>query len=244
MKGKTIGNVIIVVLGGILITSIALTINKLKSKDNNTAVITETTKELRGIDEQALNDLEVKLQNTNKIVALEGIVEDAKVKFIDSEIKNSNDTQMNWLSKKLAEMKSRSLTINSTYKFSFTYDLSDLKVVNSDNKAIINLHRSRLNLNSVELDNSKTSMSSDLGILSSVFSPNEVNSLQQRSKGYVSNTIRANKTIRDKAMINVRDNITNLCNELNVDVDVSIDELDVVEQNQYSEIGNIIIKGE
>lgn len=243
MKGKTIGNIIIVVLGGVLITSIAFTINKFKSNDN-TAVITGTTKELKGIDEQALNDLEVKLHNTNKIVAIEGVVEDAKVKFIDSEIKRSNDTQMNWLSKKLAEMKSRSLTINSTYKFSFTYDLSELKVINNDGKAIIHLHRNRLNLNSVELDNSKTSMSSDLGILSSVFSPNEVNSLQQRSKAYVSNTIRANRTIRDKAMINVRDNITNLCNELNLDVEIIIDELDVVEQNQYSKIGNIIIEGE
>ena len=122
--------------------------------------------------------------------------------------------------------------------------MSDLKVINDDGKAIIHLHRNRLNLNNVELDNSKTSMSSDLGILSSVFSPNEVNNLQQRSKAYVSNTIRANKTIRDKAMVNVRDNIANICNELNVDVEIIIDELDVVEQNQYSEIGNIIIKGE
>lgn len=176
MKGKTIGNVIIVVLGGILITSIALTINKLKSKDN-TAIIAETTKELKGIDEQTLNDLEVKLHNTNKIIAIEGTVEDAKVKFIDSEIKNRNDIQMNWLSKKLAEMKSRSLTINSTYKFSFTYDLSDLKVINNGQSSTITLYRSRLNLNKVELNNSKTTMISDLGILSSVFSPNEVNSL-------------------------------------------------------------------
>lgn len=222
MKRKSI-NKIILTLSLTLAITIYYTIDKYINIKQQQRVIPLSTK-----DETDLISKEViikKLNNENQMLVLSGEAE-VEVTYSNKDIAE-DDINFKWIKDWFSEMNSKDLSVKATYTYKFYYDLKDLDITIVNNKPSINLSKNRLNCE-VELVENESIYADRVGVFESQFTPQEVNSINTRTKAIVLNKIQSNTELRDKAMANVQKNIEDL---LKIDCKFSVAKYDVVEYN-------------
>lgn len=185
---------------------------------------TKTTSNVQVLDENILIN---KLNKENSINILSG---ECVINIEYSDNKSFQNECFQWLHDKL---NGRKLNSTNTYKFTFSYELNNIPITIKNNKAIIQLSRNRLKLSQVELIN--TIQNDEIGLLKTMFSPNELNTLNYNTKKLAYNSIQNNASIRNKAMENLKINIKEL---LNCDCEFKENDYDVINQDEL-EINNV-----
>jgi hypothetical protein len=173
-----------------------------------------------------------KLNLESSLNCLSGNV-DVEAKYSNEDIPD-NDVAFKWIKTKMAEMNSKDITVNSTYKFTFTYGLKDLPIQVTNNTVNIRISPNRLSLMQCELQTTN-SVKDRVGLLESKFNPSELASINKRTRDLAYNRILSDNSLRAKALQSVQDNIKDLISPLldehtNIHFDVST--YDVVQQNE------------
>lgn len=228
MKRKLINKFILILSIG-LITMTSYTIGKyiILKKSANTQVIQQqnTSEETKVISKELLIK---KLNNENQMLVLSGELE-VELIYSNKDIQD-DDVNFKWIKDWFSKMKSKDLKVNATYTYQFHYDLKDLDISIDNNKPSINLSKNRLSCE-VELVENKTFYSDRVGVFESQFTPQEVNSINERTKILVLNEIQNKAEFRDKAVENVKNNINEL---LDINCNFNVAKYDVVEYNNKS----------
>lgn len=222
MKRKSI-NKIILTLSLTLAMTIYYTIDKYINIKEQQKFIPLSTKE--EIDLISKDIIIKKLNNENQMLVLSGETE-VQVTYSNKDIAE-DDVNFKWIKDWFSKMNSKDLKINATYTYQFHYDLKDLNITIVNNKPSINISKNRLNCE-VELVENESIYADRVGIFESQFAPQEVNSINARTKAIVLNKIQSDTELRDKAMANVQKNIEDL---LKIDCKFSVAKYDVVEYN-------------
>jgi hypothetical protein len=182
------------------------------------------------IDKQELIN---KLNLESSLNCLSGNV-DVEATYTNEDIPNS-DVNFRWVKTKLAEMNSKDITVNSTNKFTFAYGLKDLPIqVINNNTVHIRISPNRLSLMQCELQTTN-SIKDRVGLLEGKFKPNELTSINKRTRDLAYNRILSDNSLRDKALKSVQDNIKDLISPLldkNVNIHFDISTYDVVQQSE------------
>lgn len=221
--------IIVVLLTIVLIAVGVYTITSSKSKtDSKTIPVSTVGENIKEIPTEKEIIVE-KLKNVNKLDVLECVVT-TQTEFSDREV-NDNDPQMSWLKKKFDECSSKTIRIESKFKCTFTYNMEQL-YINSDSS--ISLSKNRLGLHIEFIENAT---SEDIGLFSSDFSTQEINSINKRIQDLSYNTVLSNTDLRNRAMEEVKNNIDSIVG-INLEFDVAT--YDVIEQND-SLIKNVSI---
>ncbi|MBN1074644.1 hypothetical protein DVV91_09855 [Clostridium botulinum] len=220
MKSKLINIIIaclIITLGLLCWRTYDLYTNKQK-------INTKTISNIQALDKNILIN---KLNKENSINVLSG---ECVIDIEYSDNKSFQNECFQWLHNKL---NGRKLNSTNTYKFVFSYELNNIPITIKNNKAIIQLSRNRLALSQVELSN--IIQGDEIGLLKTMFSPNELNTLNDNTKKLAYNSIQNNADIRNKAIENLKTNIKEL---LNCDCEFIENSYDVINQNDLN-ISNI-----
>lgn len=229
MKRKSINKIILTLSLTLAITTY-YTIDKYIDIKEQQKVIPLSTK-----DETDLISKEViikKLNNENQMLVLSGEAE-VEVTYSNKDIAE-DDVNFKWLKNWFSEIKSKDLNINATYTYKFYYDLKNLDIEIINDSPRINLSKNRLSCD-VSLTENKTIFTDRIGLLESHFTPNEINSVNARTKDLVLNEVQNNNKLRNKAMKNLQNNIEDL---LNKKCDFILPIYDVVENNS-KELKNV-----
>lgn len=224
MKKKLI-NKIILSLSIILAIITSYTVGKyisLKEHLKSTEAINQQTPK----EETNLISTEMlikKLDDENKLMVLSGESQ-IQAKYSNKQI-TDDDIGIVWLKDWFSEMSSKDLIIDATYTYQFYYDLVDLDLEVIGDTAYIYLSKNRLDCQ-VELLETKSIYTDRVGLFESNFTPQEINSINARTKELVLNKIRSERKLRDKALENAKKNIEEL---LNVKCNFKVASFDVVE---------------
>lgn len=244
MKKKLI-NYIIVALSTTLILTTTYCYYIYKSQTNKKDKILKqdigltTSKTTIDSMQDKVEDLKIQIQQTNKLVTCKGLAK-VKLTFSDKSI-SEDDTKMSWLKDKLASLSSKEISIDATYKFTYTYDLSTLPIDMVRDSIHIKLSRNNLELENVELDTNNIHISETTGLFAKDITKTEYNALLNRVGELVKNNLMNNKEVRDKSIKYTEDNIRSLCNSLGVDnVNIETNKYDVVE-HEIEEIETVYI---
>jgi hypothetical protein len=134
---------------------------------------------------------------------------------------------------KFAELNSKDITVDNTYRFSFSYDLKDLPIYIVNNTVNIRISSNRLSLTQCEI--SKTNSIKDrVGLLDSKFTPTQLSSIESRTRDLAYNRILSDTSLRDKAMNNLQSDIKNLIQPLlnkNTNIHFDTTDYDVVQDD-------------
>lgn len=224
MKSKTIIKILSIVLAS-LVTYIGIStvihIRDSKSikafKNVSTSQITHTKNW-----SEVLDRLQTKLKQETSISVLEGTIDIQKT-FTNKDYEGKGNL-LGFLKQKFANLQSRTMTISSTYKFGYAFDVSDLHVEDLGNGNIhIRLLRSDLNIKYIEEIGSERVISDEYGLLGKQFTPQETSALMERLWLHVSNTVNNSTEIRDRAMIYAESTIKGLAESFgfeNVEVEI------------------------
>lgn len=192
---------------------------------------------IRIIDKEVIQKT---LNNENKIIVLSGQVE-TEATFTNERISN-DDVKLKWLKQQWNKLNSKELKVKSTYNYEFSYDLNNLPVSIHNNTINITIIKGNLNLSKCELNSIETK--DKIGLLESKFSPSEINEINDRVKAISRNAIQSNKTLRDKAFVNIENNIKQLLNKVisnNTNIHITYTNYDVVDQSKASKIDNVTV---
>lgn len=222
MKRKSI-NKLILTLSIILGITTYYTIDKYINIKQQQKVMPLSTKE--EIDLISKDIIIKKLNNENQMLVLSGETE-VQVTYSNKDIAE-DDVNFKWIKDWFSKINSKDLKINATYTYQFHYDLKDLNITIVNNKPSMNLSKNRLNCE-VELVENESIYSDRVGVFESQFTPQEVNSINTRTKAIVLNKIQSDAELRNKAMSNVQKNIEDL---LKIDCSFNVAKYDVVEYN-------------
>jgi hypothetical protein len=234
MKSKLIKFIISTLLIILTITSV-FTLNKYQDNMNKAKQIISSKPQVeqtfRVIDKQTVID---KLNLENSLNCLSG---EAQVQATYSNKKISDqDVNMRYLKDWFNNSTSKDISVNSTYKFLFSYQLKDLPISIYNNTINIQLSYNRLSLQSLELTN--TDSKERLGWLEPQFTPNQIAGIQERVKQEARNTIQSNEDYRYKAMENIQGDIKDLLQSVvgkdtNIHFEV-LENSNVIQQNDVS----------
>ena len=192
---------------------------------------------IRIIDKEVIQKA---LNDENRLVVLSGQVE-TEATFTNERISN-NDVKLKWLKQQWNKINSKELKVNSTYNYEFSYDLKNLPITIHNNTINITIIKGNLNLSKCELNSIETK--DRVGLLESKFTPSEINEINSRVKAISRNSIQSNKELRDKAFINVENNIRQLLKKVvsnNTNIQFTYTNYDVVEQSKASKIDNVTV---
>jgi hypothetical protein len=230
MKSKLIK---FIISGLLIILSITLifTYNNYKNHQLKIqeAINTKTKVEqtFKIIDKQTVVD---KLNLEDSLNCLSGEVT-VNENFTNNTI-SGQDVSMNFLKQWFNNSTSKDLNVSNTYKFNFSYDLKDIPVNIHNSTITIHLSYNRLSLNSIE--SIKTDASERVGWLTSQFTPQQVNALNNRVKDEAMNTVQSNETYRVQAMENIQGDIKDLLQGVigkDTNIHFEISNYDVVQQD-------------
>ena len=192
---------------------------------------------IRIIDKEVIQKA---LNDENRLVVLSGQVE-TEATFTNERISN-NDVKLKWLKQQWNIINSKELKVNSTYNYEFSYDLTNLPITIHNNTINITIIKGNLNLSKCELNSIETK--DRVGLLESKFTPSEINEINSRVKAISRNAIQSNKELRDKAFINVENNIRQLLKKVvsnNTNIQFTYTNYDVVDQSEASKIDNVTV---
>ena len=232
-------NIVIVILTialGFIVFNIIGELRENRVSQQKKEVITEIKEEIKDMTE-IIKQLETEIHKTNKLLVLEGNCT-SEVTYNDKDIHDNTNENFKWIRSKFTEWKSRQLTVSAKYKFGFSYNMENIRIITEGEYIIIELSRNDINLEYLEYLGEDSYLVQDVGWLSKGdFTPQEVNVLQERVKIATFNSVQNKREYRDKAIQGVIDNIENICNELNIGVKCRVSDIDVAE-NDEAEIHN------
>lgn len=175
--------------------------------------------------------LKKNLKEISKLMVLEGTI-NTHTTYSDEEILDSDlafRTIRQWFNKS----QSRSLNMDATYRFGFSYDMENIVVEQNDGKIKVTIGKDNIELEYCEMVQNETVYSDEIGWLSKgKFTPNELNTLNERNHGEAEQMIRSKKDLRDKAIVRVQKEVDNLCKKLGITADIQVTQYDVVEQSE------------
>ncbi|MBS5307819.1 hypothetical protein [Clostridium sp.] len=222
MKRKSINRLILtlsIILG---ITSLYTIRKYINIKEQQSKQVIDTKDNTNLISKEIIIK---QLNNENQMLVLSGETE-VQVTYSNKDIAE-DDVNFKWIKDWFSKINSKDLKINATYTYQFHYDLKDLNITIVNNKPSMNLSNNRLNCE-VELVENESIYSDRVGVFESQFTPQEVNSINTRTKAIVLNKIQSDAELRNKAMSNVQKNIEDL---LKIDCSFNVAKYDVVEYN-------------
>jgi hypothetical protein len=162
--------------------------------------------------QNTINQLKAQFNKDASLNVLQGIAQ-INISYSDKDILGKNDN-INFLQKKWKEWNSKSINVNSSFKFGMAYDLSDIQIVDfGDGNIKIKLNQNKLDLKYVEEQSEKTILDSEVGFLAKKFTPQETQCVMGRTKTHVSNTVRNKKEIRDTSVNNLKEIVTDISKE-------------------------------
>lgn len=197
-------------------------INKQSDKIESNLIDEKVVNNMNELDKESLIS---KLNTENSLNVISG---NCTVKVTYSNEEDFSGKEFEWIRTKFDKLDSKTLKSSNTYKFSFSYDLNDLPIETRNNIAYITLSKNRLTLSQVELID--INQECRVGLFEKYFSPNEINSINNRVKKIAANEIQSDNEIRLQAMNNLQDNIKQL---LNCECEFILSDYDVVEQDKY-----------
>lgn len=160
-----------------------------------------------------LNQFKVSCNKEEKLLVLSGTV-DITNTFTDKDeiVKyQGDDSRIRFLANKLNELKSKSMTVNTEYRFGYTYNLRDFMKVSCDNSMLdIEISKQYLNLQYLDEETNKTTIDTDTHLFSGKFTPQEQQAIMDVTKVKVWNSVISNRDIQDKAIEVARDSITDM----------------------------------
>lgn len=180
------------------------------------------------------------LQKQNELIVLEGTQEIQKTfSTTDNEIKlQSKSSILKWMANKLNELKTKSITVNTTYKYYFVYDISKISINTEDNKINIIINEGDINLKLLSELSDKRIITDDEGILAK-FIPQEVSSVMYSTQIHTYNTLVNDSELYDKAVQNTKDDLMDLINKLgikNKDINFQVIHNNTIKNNEVDEI--------
>jgi plasmid maintenance system killer protein len=157
-----------------------------------------------------------------------------EAKYGDEEISNK-DVAFKWLKDSLKSLNTKSIKVNSTYKVMFSYDLNDIvsSVQISGNEITFNLSPNKLKLTQCELETANC-IDADVGLFRSKFSPEELSSIDKRTRDLAYNKILSMKDARNQALENVKTDLEQLISIFINDetkINFNVPSFDVIEQD-------------
>jgi hypothetical protein len=231
MKSKFINFIIGTLLVVLTITSIFTyksyqdKTHKIQANINNQVKQEQT---FRVIDKETIIN---KLNLEDNLITLSGDI-DIEAKYSNENI-SDDDVNFKWIKQKFAELNSKDITVDNTYKFSFSYNLKDLPIHITNNTVNISISPNRLSLTQCEL--SKTNSIKDrVGLLDSKFSPSELSSIESRARDLAYNRVLSDTGLRNKAMNNLQEDIKSLIEPLlnkNTNIHFNTYNYDVIQDN-------------
>jgi hypothetical protein len=234
MKSKLVKFIIC----GLLITLSILSVftnnlyNKNKTIQQNLHNQVKQEQTFRVIDKSVIIDT---LNKQNKLVCLDGNTT-VEATFSNENV-SSDDVNFKWIKDKINKMQSKSVKVQADVSFDFTYNLNSLPVSITNNTVTITISPNRLSLNKCQIVENNSIYNEEIGLLSKSFSPQEVNSINQRVKLLASNQILSQEKIRYDCLENVKSDIYSLVKPLvgnNVNIVFSDYSYDVIQQNDVS----------
>nr|DAM23979.1 MAG TPA: hypothetical protein [Caudoviricetes sp.] len=218
MKRKLVKFLII----GLSLTLMITTWNTYKKYTNKQKNKVQAIQNVNNMTELAEDEIITKLNKEHSLNVLSGSVT----------LRVSYDNQDNFdddvLGNIWGKLKLRHYESTNTYSFMFAYNLNELPVAIKEGVPYIDISNNRLNLVKFELVS--IDVDSSTGIFADIFSPNEINTLNERIKKIAKNDIQSNNELRSQAMVNLQDDIRELIGN---NVIFNINEFDVVERNEF-----------
>jgi hypothetical protein len=209
---KKFGNLIIFILV-VLLTSIAYDVIKAnKGKSIPTvAKVSVKAKDKTKIElwNEKVDKFMTEIKNTNKLLVLEGTT-DVSANFDTNEPTNESNL-LKWCKAKLANLDAKVLTVETKYKFGYSYDLSKIVIEKlKNNKIKITVYQSQLLLEYLQEIQGQQIIKSEKGIFATQFTPQQVVALTDRVNTYTHNNIINNKGIRLQAIESTKANILSI----------------------------------
>jgi hypothetical protein len=224
------------IISGLLITLSILSFCTYRSYERNKQsksrqIINNQTKQeqtFRVIDKEAIIN---KLNLESNLITLSGDIE-IEAKYSNQNI-SDEDVDFKWIKQKFAELNSKDITVDNTYKFSFSYSLMDLPIHITNNTIDIRISPNRLSLSQCELFKTN-SIKDRIGLLDSKFTPTQLSSIESRTRDLAYNRILSDTSLRENAMNNLQSDIKNLIRPLlnkNTNIHFDTTDYDVVQDN-------------
>lgn len=229
MKRKSINKIILTLSLTFAITTYYTIDKYINIKEQQKVIPLSTKEEINLISKEVIIK---KLNNENQMLVLSGETE-VQVTYSNKDIAE-DDVNFKWIKDWFSKMNSKDLKIDATYTYQFHYDLKDLDITIVNNKPSMNLSKNRLTCE-VELLENESIYTDRVGVFESQFTPQEVSSINARTKVIVLNKIQNDTELRDKAMANIQKNIEVL---LKIDCNFSVAKYDVVEYNNETLFNN------
>ena len=218
MKRKLVNGLII----ALSLTLMMVTWNTYRGYKNKQKNTVQAIENINNMSELTEDEIITKLNKEHSLNVLSGSIT----------LRVSYDNQDNFdddmLGNIWGKLKLRHYTSINTYSFMFAYDLNELPVEIKEGVPYITISNNRLNLIKFELVS--TDVDSKTGIWGDIFSPTEVNKINERIKKIAKNDIQSNNELRSQAMVNLQDDIRELIGN---NVVFNMNEFDVVERNEF-----------
>lgn len=218
MKRKLVKFLII----GLSLTLMLISWNTYRKYTNKQKNKVQATQNVNNMTELTEDEIITKLNKEHSLNVLSGEIT-LKVTY-----DNQDNFDDNVLGNIWSKLKLRHYESTNTYSFMFAYDLNELPVEIKEGVPYITISNNRLNLVKFELVS--TDVDSRTGIWSDIFSPTEVNQINERIKKIAKNDIQSNNELRSQAIVNLQDDIRELIGN---NVIFNINEFDVVERNEF-----------
>lgn len=218
MKRKLVNGLII----ALSLTLMMVTWNTYRGYKNKQKNTVQAIENINNMSELTEDEIITKLNKEHSLNVLSGEIT-LKVTY-DNQDNFDDDVLGNiW-----GKLKLRHYTSTNTYSFMFAYDLNELPVEIKEGVPYIDISNNRLTLVKFELVS--TDVDSKTGMFADIFSPTEINALNERIKKIAKNDIQSNNELRSQAMVNLQDDIRELIGN---NVIFNINEFDVVERNEF-----------
>lgn len=179
--------------------------------------------------------LKDELHKQNQLIVLEGkrtiqCEYNNRTDYISDQEDKSN--KLRWVYQKLADLKTKSIYITTSYNYSFVYCMNKLVIENDDKGNVkIKLYRGDILLKPLAEISSERVMRDDTNIISGKFTPQQISSVMNATQVHTYNNIVTDNELYNKALHNTSENIKELVSKLglkNVNIEIIQDAETVV----------------
>lgn len=162
--------------------------------------------------------LKDELKRQNEMIVLEGRREiKATYDSTKDEVKyQGKDNKIRWVFDKLNELKTKSISVQSVYIYTFTYSLANLDVEAIDNTLHIKIYRNDIHLKPIAEDSSQRIISDETRILSGKFTPQQISSIMYVTQMNTYNNIVNDNNLHSTALMNTKTNIEELSKKFGI----------------------------
>lgn len=165
------------------------------------------------------------LTRINSLLVLQGEIEVKRTysTTVDEIDYKGNSSSLQWLSNKLNELKTKEITVQSTYQYNLMYTLDRININNTINGVEVNVHILGLRFLPVSELSDKRVISSETKMLSGEFSVQETSAVMKETSDYTQNLVIHDNKLYYQGLENTKKNIDQLIKNLGIeDVRVNV----------------------